>query len=170
LSESLLPRFEQADKETVRLQPKVFENLPPAIVKELKRRNCTIPQVYAGQRQGNVITGHFTAAGQVDLAVLCSRDRVSSILVFRGSSPADVAELASVPDLHYLQTVGDDKIGYSRALSVADAEYIRVHYEAYGSLKPPPLDHEGINDAFAEKGSHVWYWYDGQWMQLAGSD
>jgi hypothetical protein len=53
---------------------------------------------------------------------------------------------------------------------VADQEYIRVHYEAFGSLKPPPLDHEGINDAFIEKGSHVWYWYDGQWMQLAGSD
>ena len=25
------------------------------------------------------------------------------------------------------------------------------HYEAYGDRKPPPIDHQGIDDAFIEK-------------------
>jgi hypothetical protein len=94
---------------------------------------------------------------------------VSSLLVFRNSSTADIQELASAPDLNYLQ--GDvETIAYSRALGVADSHYILSHYEAYGSLKPPPLDHEGINDCFVEKGSTVWYWFDGQWLPLTGAD
>lgn len=170
LPESMLERFERADEETIRLLPRQFGNLPAAIARELERRGCTIPQVYTETGLGNVVQGQFTALGQVDIAVLCSRQRVSSILIFRNSSMTDVAELASAPDLQYLQEVGHERIGYSRALGVADAEYIRAHYAAFGGLKPPSLDHEGINDAFVGKASAVWYWYDGQWLQLTGAD
>lgn len=170
VSEPVLPNFNRAGEEIVRLTPRTFQNLPAAVVQELERRKCTIPQVWAAQAPGNVVTGHFTAAGQVDLALLCSRERVSSILVFRKSSPAEVAELATAPDVDYLQVVAGGRIGYSRALGVADSQYIQTHYLRYGGPKPPPLDHEGIDDAFVEKGSHVWYWYEGQWLQLTGAD
>jgi len=96
---------------------------------------------------------------------------VSSILVFRGGSPAAVAELAREPDLTYLQVVDvGDVVGYSRALGVADAKYIREHHRQYGGPKPPRLDHDGINDIFIEKGSVVWYWSNGRWLQLTGAD
>jgi hypothetical protein len=170
LSEYPLSDFERANEETVRLEPMVFDDLPAEIIQELERRGCTIPQVYSDRGHGNVVRGQFTVTGQTDTAVLCSRERVSSILVFRKGSAADIAELAPAPDFDYLQTVGDGKIGYSRALGVANARYIQAHYQAYGGLKPPPLDHEGINDCFVEKGSTVWYWHEGKWLSLTGAD
>lgn len=112
-------------------------------------------------------------AGQTDIAVLCSRKRVSSILVFRGGSAVEVDELASEPDAGYLQGVGNGDIGFSGLLSVASPEYIRSCYEAlqeHETPEPPPLDHEGIEDSFLEKASNIWYWYDGKWLSLAGAD
>jgi hypothetical protein len=44
------------------------------------------------------------------------------------------------------------------------------HYDAYGSVKPPPIDHQGIDDAFAGKASVVLYFYRGKWLELTGAD
>jgi hypothetical protein len=91
--------------------------------------------------------------------------------VFRGGAPSAVVEIANGPDINSLQTIaGNGTVGYSRAIAVADAKYIREHYASHGGPKPPPLDHEGINDIFIEKGSVVWYWYQGQWLRLQGAD
>jgi hypothetical protein len=160
--------WEKADLATARLPPSAFPELPASIQKELERRGCTIPQPFIGTHQ-NVISGRFTSAKQTDWAVLCSVKRRSSILVFRPGSAA-VAELAEQPDSGALQMIGGGAIGYSRALGVADAEFIRVHHERYGGRKPPPLDHDGIDDVFVEKGSTVWYWYRARWLQLTGSN
>jgi len=164
--------FEQAAKrdDVVRLSPNAFGDLPAPVKGELKRRGCTIPQVYFPQNPSNVVKGHFTTPSQIDIAALCSVEGVSSILVFRNGSPSDVSELASAPDLNFLQEVGDGKIGYSRGLGVADSGYIQQHFEALGGPKPPPVNHEGINDIFVEKASRVWYWYDGNWLELTGAD
>ena len=169
-----LYEFEKADKETVRLPPEAFDDLPPAVQEELTARGCTIPQAsHMGLEKSNVVRGNFTKSDQTDIAVLCSRERVSSILVFRGGSEQDVAELASAPDADYLQGAGDGEIAFSRALGVANPEYIRMCYEAlraHGVPEPPPLDHEGIDDIFVGKASGIWYWYEEEWLVLAGAD
>jgi len=163
--------WQRADAATVRLRPGAVPGLPEPVRQELDRRGCSIPQNFATKRPHNVVRGRFTSSSQLDIAVLCSRNRVSSILVFRGGSPAAVAELAREPDLTYLQVVEvGDVVGYSRALGVADAKYIREHHRQYGGPKPPRLDHDGINDIFIEKGSVVWYWSSGRWLQLTGAD
>lgn len=173
--------FERADEETVRLAPDAFDNLPAEIQDELTVRGCTVPQSFFAEypqvsedvEPDNVVRGNFTQAGQTDIAVLCSRKRVSSILVFRGGSALEVDELASEPDARYLQGIGNDRIGFSRLLGVAPPEYIRSCYEAleeHGAPEPPPLDHEGIEDYFVEKASTIWYWYGGKWLSLAGAD
>ena len=166
--------WDRADEETVRLPPDAFDDLPDAVQKELTVRGCTIPQrFHRGLEKSNVIRGHFTQADQTDIAVLCSRERVSVILVFRGGSVKEVAELASKPDAHYLQGIGNGEIGFSRVLGVASPEYIRYCYEAleqYDVPKPPPLDHDGIDDYFDGKASGIWYWYGGKWLSLAGAD
>lgn len=111
------------------------------------------------------------SAAQYDIAVLCSQERASSILVYRGGSTAAVAELARRPDADFLQVVtSGGVIGYSRALGVADPTEIQAHYTRYGGPKPPPLDHDGIHDIFVEKASVFWYWFDGHWLQLQGAD
>lgn len=173
--------FERADEETVRLAPDAFNNLPAEIQDELTARRCTVPQTFFAEypqvsenvEPDNVVRGNFTQAGQTDIAVLCSRKRVSSILVFRGGSALEVDELASEPDARYLQGVGNGDIGFSRMLGAASPEYIRSCYEALQEHEvpvPPPLDHEGIEDYFVEKASTIWYWYGGKWLSLAGAD
>ena len=40
------------------------------------------------------------------------------------------------------------------------------HYDAYGGPKPPPIDHQGIDDAFVEKASVVHYFHRGKVVQV----
>jgi hypothetical protein len=49
-------------------------------------------------------------------------------------------------------------------------KFILRHYRAYGGPKPPPIDHNGIDDAFLEKASVTWYRYNGKWIELQGAD
>ncbi len=158
-----------ADLATKRLSPAAFTSLSLAVRNDLERRGCTIPQSFAAKRPGNIVRGRFTSATETDWAVLCSVERVSSILVFRGGSVSSVAELARYADSTFLQVVGaNGAIGYSRALGVANAKYIREHNRNDPNL--PRLNHDGINDIFVEKGSSVWYWYGGRWLELSGAD
>ena len=162
--------FENADIETVRLSPSRFPQLSPAIRQELARRGCTIPQVWGEKTPHNVIKGSFITPDELDWAVLCSVKRTSAILVFRNGSSNRVIELAPQADIHRLQTEGSEQIGYSREISPAGREFIMRHYDAYGGVKPPPIDHQGINDAFVGKASVVLYFYRGKWVALTGED
>ncbi len=164
------PDWARADAETVRLVPSKFVNLPVGVREELERRGCAIPQPYAAKSASNVITGRFTSSTTIDWAVLCSRERTSTILVFRAGSTSDIAEFANRADADFLQGTGTGDAGFSRGLSVADPGTIRIHYEAYGGPQLPPLDHDGIDDAFLGKVSVIHYWHEGHWLQLQGAD
>ncbi len=156
--------WRRADEAIVRLQPGDFPDLPPELRAALEHRGCTIPQPYdAGGRKKNVITGEFTSAGQTDWAVLCSHERRSAILVFRGGRSGQVDTLAEEPDSQYLQVVaGGQKIGYSRLLAVAPPRVIRQHF--------PHGNHDGIEDTFMGKASVVWYRSGGKWIRVSGAD
>jgi hypothetical protein len=162
--------FQRADFAIVRLSPSRFPQLPPAIRQALTRRGCTIPQVWGDKGAHNVIQGSFIKPKERDWAVLCSIHRTSAILIFHNASPTRVIELARQADIDSLQGEGGGAIGYSRAISPVGRDFIRQHYEIYGGVKPPPMDHEGIDDAFVEKGSVVLYFYQGKWLKLTGSD
>ncbi len=166
-----LDKWEVADRETVRLPPSDFSNLPKSVGTDLDARGCTIPQVYCRNCQPhNVISGHFKHSGQVDWAVLCSIDRQSTLLVYWGGSAESVSELSTTADKHWLQGIGGDNIGFSHGISTVDAKYITDHAHWYGGELPPHLDHEGIDEWFAEKASSVHYWYEGEWLELRGAD
>ena len=162
--------WDKAAKEIRRLPPSAFPQLPAAVASELDRRRCTIPQAAGERGPHNVIQGGFTRKGQLGWAVLCSRDGESSILVFRGSSTEGVSELAKRPDTTWLQAVGDGKIGYSRMISPVDGPGIVGYQEAFGGPKPPPIDHQGIEDHFLGKASVIFYYYRGSWLELSGAD
>jgi hypothetical protein len=162
--------FAQADAETRRLKPAVFESLPLQIRHELERRDCVVPQSYSERVPHNVVRGRFTSGTQTDIAVLCSRKRASSILVFRGGTIAAVSELATRPDADFLQVVETGGVVFSRALGIAAPKYIQEHQQRYGGHTPPRLDHDGINDIFVGKASVVWYWSGGKWLQLQGAN
>jgi hypothetical protein len=169
VSSALVQDWEKANRETKRLPPSAFPSLPMPIRRDLERRGCTIPQPLTARRPSNVISGHFTSPDKADWAVLCSISQASSILVFPGGSVLAAEELARHSDSAFLQVVGPyDSVGYSRAIVTANAEYIRAH--ARGDGRVARVTHEGINDRFVEKGSSVWYWSGGRWLELPGAD
>jgi hypothetical protein len=167
--------WEEADRQVLRLPPNAFTQLPANIVADLNRRGCTIPQVPGDvgletpDRQ-NVIKGEFAKAGQTDWAVLCSVNRVSSILIFWNGSVESVSEIEKRPDIDHLQGWDGGRVIYSRHIAPATADFIAGHYEAYGGPKPPPLDHLGVDDQFVGKASIVQYFYNGKWLELTGAD
>lgn len=162
--------WDRADLATVRLKPDAFRVLPSPIQADLTKRGCTIPQPFAAGPPQNVISGHFYTATGSDWAVLCSRSRISSILVYRRGAPESLVELHARPDKDFLQVTVPGTIGYSRVIALATAAYIRAQKDRYGFVEPRAIEHEGINDLFVEKASMVWYYHQGQWLQLPGAD
>jgi len=162
--------FEAAERQIVRLPPTAFPTLPIAVVRELQHRGCTVPQESFSKPPNNLISGQFAKRGQTDWAVLCSIKGSSSILVFWNGSASNPAELARREDKIYLQSLVGDKIGFSRGISAVGKDFIVQRYLAAGGPKPPPIDHQGINDAFLGKASVVQYFFKGQWLELPGDD
>ena len=168
--DDLKRRFEEAEKRIVHIRPEAFPALPGSIVRELQRRGCGIPQEAMTKTPHNVIRGEFAKRGQTDVAVLCSVNGVSTILVFWNGSVRNVAAIGPGEDRGYLQTVTATDIGFSRAIQPVGKNFIMRHYREYGGPKPPPIDHQGIDDAFVGKASVTWYFHAGKWMCLSGAD
>ncbi len=163
-------KFDEAERHIVRLRPADFKELPSNLVRELERRSCTIPQEAYTKLRNNVIRGELERRGQTDWAILCSVNGFSSILVFWKESENNPAEMARAEDRNFLQGMGGDKIGFSRRISAVGKNFIMRHYRAYGGPTPPPIDHQGIDDAFVEKASVTHYYYKGKWYKLTGAD
>lgn len=159
-----------ADSQTLRLAPNRFSQLPKTIISDLENRRCTVPQSYIQDAKHNVIKGEFKRKGQKDWAVLCSHKKTSAILIYWNGSIKGVSRIASADDKDFLQGIGGEKIGFSRVIGVADAKYIRDHYESYGGPRPPKITHNGIDDAFAGKASEILYLHRGKWLRLQGAD
>ena len=162
--------WERANSATKRIEPAVLPGIPRWLTTELTRRHCSIPQSFGANRPHNIIRGFFNDGNVTDWAVVCSRERVSTILVFWDEEAQKVAELSSEPDANFLQVVLRGEIGFSRAIGVATPATIRGYHRAFGDGVLPPLSHSGINDAFVGKGSVVWYWGGGKWLRLTGAD
>jgi|SRR5882672_3085776 len=169
-------RWEQADLAIRRLAPSAFPELPPGIRSALEARRCTIPQPgedelapAARNHSQNVISGRFHQTEALDWAVLCSRERASTILVFWDGEATRVSRFADWPDQQFLQMSGSDRIGYSRLLAPATPARIRMYLERDG-VRSPRVNQTGIEDMFLGKASQVWYWDRGRWVHLTGAD
>ena len=158
------------DEDIAYAAPSDFSQLSEAIRSELEMRGCRIPQPYEGKMPQNGIQGEFAGAGTRDVAVLCSRQGVSSILIFWNGSTDSPAEIAPSPDANFVAVIGEGKKGFSRVIASVGKNFIVEHHKDYGGPSPPPIDHDGIEDRFLEKGSTVHYFYGGQWLSLTGSD
>lgn len=156
-----------------RLPPSDFAELPHSIRQTLEQRKCTIPQSWEGWelKRHNVIQGAFFKAPQIDWAVLCSVEARSTILVFEQGSSQPSAELALADDQDFVQVVKPGELGFSRVINAIGRKRILDDHREFGREKPPsPLNHQGIDDAFAEKASVIHYFQKGQWLKLPGAD
>ena len=178
---SLGDEWEAASRAMSRLAAGAFPQLPDVFARELEALGCLIPQSYGDSSPHNVIRGQFAARGQEDWAALCSRDRASVILVHWGGSARCPREVTGTdgaviagPDRDFLQGIGSGRIGFSRMLATTDSyheyETAKDSVEVIETPRRVKLDHDGIEDAFLEKGSTVWYCRGGKWIALAGAD
>jgi hypothetical protein len=170
LPDDLKRKFDQADQKILRLPPSAFPQIPGNIVRELKRRGCTIPQ--STRKPQNVVVGDFTRLGQQDWAILCSVNRVSSILVFFNGSEKNVHEVARAADRNYLVRDMANQIGYSRGIYTVGKDFIKGHDTASLRPEPPKFDHQGIQDSLLGKAPVIvtHYFYQGNWLKLTGAD
>lgn len=164
-------RWTRAEREIVQLPLAAFPELPAAFVRELA--GCTVPQTFESSRPHNVIHGTFASPRQLDWAVLCSRGSESVIRIWWGGPVHCARELQPAPNRSYLQGIGDDKIGFSRVINTID------FYRNYGMESDSAaadiqstvkLEHDAIEDVFAEKGSTVWMCRNGKWIKFSGAD
>lgn len=163
-------RSDEAIGKIRRLPVQAFPELPPAIATVLRARNCRVPQPSADGAPRNVIQGEFFSKGESGWAVLCSVDNSTALLVFRNARDTNPDSVITSEDRAYLQGLDGDNIGYSRQITAAGRDFIMRHYRAYGGPEPPPIDHQGVDDAFLEKASITWYFHDGKWLRLQGAD
>lgn len=158
-----------------RLSPEAFAELPPEVMRFLESRRCTIPQTPFYTTPHNVVRGYFAQRGQTDWAVLCSRDDVSTILVFWGGAAERVAGVAPMDDRTFLvDTDGDGVLDYSRVLDSISQEHTSRLYDLYkssGAPKPPlRITHQGISDARLGEPATVHYCHRGEWLRFRGDD
>jgi hypothetical protein len=163
-------RAGKATSKIRRLPVDAFPELPPAVAGVLRVRNCRAPQPSAGGAPRNVIRGEFFAKGETGWAVLCSVNNSTALLAFRNDRDTNPDTVITSDDQNYLQGLDGDNIGYSREITAAGRDFIMRHYRAYGGPEPPPIDHQGVDDAFLEKASITWYFHKGKWLRLQGAD
>lgn len=161
--------WDDADWAVRRLDPAAFRELPAAIVTDLKQRGCTIPQAAELKDPHNVIRGEFAKRGQQDWAVLCSRNQSSSVLIFWANKTSCPSEIMPSKDRSSLQTLVGG-IGYSRIIRAVGEDFIIASFKEFGGPTPPPITHQGVEDAFMGKASSIHYCNNGEWVRLQGAD
>lgn len=157
-----------------RLSPRAISQLPHEITRYLVKGGYTIPQLWVEgpadpyRKPHNVIRGSFRKRGEVDWAALCSRNDTSAIVIFWGGQATDRTEFGRAADDDWTQDIdGKRNLGYSRLLMTASPKRI---LEKNPSPEPGATLHDAIEDVFAEKGSSIYYWKNGVWLDLEGSD
>lgn len=174
-------KWDEADRAIRRLDPAEFSELPAIIVADLKKRGCTIPQPTNQGKRHNVISGGFARVGQknsdpknwailqTDWAVLCSRNRTSSILIYWAGMRPCSSEILSSKDRNWLQELTDG-IGYSRVISSIALVSIPILKSIAGPSPLPITAYHGIKEEFVGKASTVHYCHNGQWVKQQITD
>ncbi len=150
--------------------PLALDELPADIARELAAGGCLVPRSSAGE--SNVVTGQLAAAGQHDVAVICSVDGVSEIRIYWGGDARCPAPDASSPDWALLYQT--DVWEYHWGIAIAAPELVRSYYDSHPDECPsddlPALLHDSLEHIFVEKGSSNLYCHEGRWLRLCRVD
>ncbi len=148
--------------------------LPAGIRRDLSKRQCLIPKYFGDVRTmyGAYTKGHFHSGASVDYAVVCHipARKIQNVLVYSDSEGVwngEVIERTPFDPAPHSSGRCEASVG------AATSKYILDHTRAYApeELKHlPRLDHNGIDVSACEKGSVIYYFHEGKWLQLAGAD
>jgi hypothetical protein len=153
------------------LEPDQFPEAPPELRQALTELGCGIPQVLDPPEsvqtelyQDNLVSGHFKSTGELHWAVLCSRNKETTLLLF--DSLGRLEETLDGPR-------EDDEGSFLWYVDATDREHILEDHASFGGKdtpEPPPIFLEGLEDGLAGKASSIRYWHDCQWIELQGGD
>jgi hypothetical protein len=107
-----------AEQSIVRLPPAAFPELPAAVQQVLEREGCRLPRQEAGDDLRVIARGEFARAGQLDWAVICSRQSRSSIRVVWGGPASCEGVLATGEDSRFLKPLPSGDLEYARQIEV----------------------------------------------------
>lgn len=165
--------WEEANTKIIRINANSFSKLPIQIIKYLNSNGYLIPQANMKKEFiHNVISGEFISKNKKDWAVLASKDYNSRILVFIEGKVTEnnIVELDLHEDKAYLQTIGDNKIGYSRYISVVDNTKLRKYYKSKNEKNKIAFSHQGFESSYYGKGSIIYLFKEGKWISFQGTD
>lgn len=151
------------------LHPRELPGVPEGPKRVLEADGCLIPQVYSRSDAHNFLHGEFSRSGQMDWAFLCSKNGESTLWVI-WSGGGCLSRTASAKDETFLQSIGDGKKGFSRMISIVEAKRLEKTLLTEKQINTVKFEHQGINDAFLDKGSSIRYCINGKWQQFSGSD
>jgi hypothetical protein len=143
-----------------------FPELPAGFQELLNRRGCLIPQTYEAHSPENVVHASLERAGSSDWAVLCSADGTVSLLVFFGSTPAQLLVLASTPETERLQAHDPSGVlGFNWGIDPASPGQI---HEAQTGMEHRPswLDHDALADSVVEHRTVYHFFAKSAWTVL----
>ncbi len=164
--------LEKADKNTIRLVPEAFPQLPDPIIRDLKSRRCSIPQPWESSRPSNVVSGELKVSGQTDWAILCSVKGKSSVLVYWGALVDQVEEIpgTQISDRKWIRGVAENKVGFSRLITLTKDGFLFDHHEYYPQAAINYVNSNGIVGNYSTQASTVHYWHENQWERMTAND
>ena len=157
-------QWDQGARDTERLRPRAFEELPTWVVEELERMQCFVPQAAwlgASEAPNNVVSGSFAERGQTDWAVLCSGAMTSVTVVFWGG-PVHCSSPLRAPFADRSSLVGPG-IVFARELLARglDHEWILPP-----EVRRGPDEHDVLAEVFSESSITGYYCQDGRWLKF----
>jgi hypothetical protein len=153
------------------LTPADFPALSRSVRHGIASQGCEIPQSSSEATPHNIIRGQFAHTGQYDWAVVCSKNKSSTVLVFWGGQ-ARCSKKVWGP--YQDQEV---KRGIDQALNTVTQYFIRIKTLSSASFGkrgsthlPVQPSHDILEFIWPQVGSSTHYCSAGKWIQLSYAD
>lgn len=146
-------------------KPTEVRGLPKNIVEYLEKTNCLIPKSVNSDQSIGGFRGSFSRKEQTDWVTLCSRNGVSSILIFWKGSIASVSEIAKKRDADFIRRNSTGELEYFRRIGL-DGVNDMIDYNKELFEENPIIDHVGIDETTADGLKIVYYLHNDRWLIL----
>ncbi len=171
LAQDVKSKRDIATESVIRIKPAEYSlsphcpKMPKQVVRYLEEQNCTIPQSYRVKNHHNAFEGEFLREGQHDWVVLCSRNKISSILIFPDSTPSEIQQIAQIPDNEFIQPI-DEKgnLGFIRFIDKPNKFLLaKRHNNSDESIE---FTHNGIGTLTLNRKFIVYYFHNDMFIVL----
>ena len=115
-----------------------------------------------------MVSGEFKIQGQTDWVILCSVKRKSTVLVYWNAMVSQVEEIPGTQtnDRQWIKGVAEDKVGFSRLLTLTNDGYLYDHHEHFPQAAISYVNSNGVVGDYSLQKSTVHYWHENHWVGM----